>query len=83
MISQTITIPSQPLENQPFTLHYNNPTYVPSYSTSNTNFVLKNTNGNTVSMYAIANSTGQLTALSPATIGTGGTISRFISIISI
>ena len=49
MISQTITIPSQPLENQPFTLHYNNPTYVPTYSTSNTNFVLKNTNGNTVS----------------------------------
>ena len=50
MTSQTITIPSQPLENQPFTLHYNNPTYVPTYSTTvNTNFVLKNTNGNTVS----------------------------------
>jgi len=50
MISQTITIPTPPVENQPFTLHYNNPTYVPTYSTTvNTNFVLKDTNGNTVS----------------------------------
>lgn len=50
MTSQTITIPTQPIANQPFTIHYNNPTYVPTYSTSvNTNFVLKNTNGNTVS----------------------------------
>jgi hypothetical protein len=50
MTSQTITIPTQPIANQPFTIHYNNPTYVPTYSTTtNTNFVLKNTNGNTVS----------------------------------
>jgi hypothetical protein len=50
MTSQTITIPSKPLSNEPFTIHYNNPTYVPSYSTTvNTNFVLKDTNGNTVS----------------------------------
>lgn len=50
MTSQTITIPTQPLANQPFTIHYNNPTYVPTYSTTvNTNFVLKDTNGNTVS----------------------------------
>ena len=50
MTSQTITIPTQPLANQPFTIHYNNPTYVPTYNTAtNTNFVLKNTNGNTVS----------------------------------
>lgn len=50
MTSQTITIPTQPMKNQPFTIHYNNPTYVPTYSTTtNTNFVLKDTNGNNVS----------------------------------
>jgi len=50
MTSQTITIPTQPQANEPFTIHYNNPSYVPTYSTTaNTNFVLKNTNGNTVS----------------------------------
>ena len=50
MTSQTITIPTQPLAHQPFTIHYNNPTYVPTYSTTtNTNFVLKNIFGKTVS----------------------------------
>ena len=50
MTSQIITIPTPPVANQPFTLNYNNPTYVPTYSTTvNTNFVLKNTSGNTVS----------------------------------
>jgi hypothetical protein len=38
------------LANQPFTLYYNNPTYVPTYNTTtNTNFVLLDASGNTVS----------------------------------
>ena len=50
MNAKIITIPEQPVAKQSFLLNYNNPLVVPEYSTSiNTNFILKDINGNIVS----------------------------------
>ena len=50
MNAEIITIPEQPINKQSFLLNYNNPLFVPEYSTDiNTNFILKDVNGNVVS----------------------------------
>jgi hypothetical protein len=50
MNAEIITIPEQPIAKQSFLLNYNNPLFVPEYSTSiNTNFILQDVNGNIVS----------------------------------